>query len=184
MNLKAVAEGLLFVAGDDGISREKLMSILEVGPFELDKILDELSLEYQSSDRGLLLGTFGDRYKLVTKKKHAIYYKKLLEGEINEKLSPSALETLAIIAYNQPITRIMIDEIRGVSSTHIVRKLLFKNLIKEVGRSDIPGRPILYGVTDQFLDHFGLQSLDDLPDVSISSDESEHELYDSKYKEE
>lgn len=184
MNLKAVVEGLLFVAGDEGLTRDRLISLLEIDSSKLDEILDELSLDYSSDDRGLLIGTFGDRYKLFTKKKHAIYYKKLLDGEVNEKLSSSALETLAIIAYNQPITRLAIDEIRGVSSAHIVRKLVVKNLIEEVGRSDLPGRPILYGVTEQFLDHFGLQSLEDLPSISINESDEERELYVSKYSEE
>ena len=184
MNLKAVTEGLLFVSGDDGITRDSLLSLLEIDSTSLDKILDELSLDYSSDDRGLLLGTFGDRYKLFTKKKHAIYYKKLLEGEVNEKLSSSALEILAIIAYNQPITRLDIDEIRGVSSAHLIRKLVFKNLIEEVGRSELPGKPILYGVTEQFLDYFGLQSLEDLPKISVTENDDECELYDSKYREE
>ncbi len=182
--MKAVLEGLLFVSGDDGLSRDKLINILEVSPEELEKLLDELSRDYESDERGLLLGTFGDKYKLVTKKKHAIYYKKLLDDEISENLSPSALETLAIIAYNQPITRGTVDEIRGVSSAHIVRKLVFKNLIKEVGRSDLPGRPILYGVTEQFLDYFGLQSLNDLPKLEVESNESDVSLYESKYSDE
>ena len=110
--------------------------------------------------------------------------KKLFNEETSETLSPSALETLAIIAYNEPITRAMVDEIRGVSSAHIIRKLVFKNLVKDIGRSELPGRPILYGVTEQFLDHFGLTSLADLP--KIKEDEKEEislDLFDSKYKE-
>lgn len=184
MNMKAALEGLLFVSGDDGLSRDKILEILEVTDEELEKLLDELTLDCLKEDRGLLLGTFGDKYKLVTKKEHAIYYKKLLEDEISENLSSSALETLAIIAYNQPITRGTVDEIRGVSSSHIVRKLVFKNLIEEVGRSEQPGRPILYGVTDQFLDYFGLQSLDDLPEIEMTSNDSDVSLYESKYNDE
>ena len=107
----------------------------------------------------------------------------MVDEEASETLSNSALETLAIIAYNEPITRVTIDEIRGVSSAHIVRKLVFKNLIKEVGKSELPGRPILYGVTDQFLDYFGLSSTKELPKIEIEENFEEKELYDSKYNE-
>lgn len=182
MNLKAVLEGLLFVSGEDGLTKEKMISILEVSSDEIDKLLEELIDDYNSDSRGIMINKFGDIYKLVTKKEHASYYKKLVEGEISENLSSSALETLAIIAYNEPITRVMVDEIRGVSSAHIVRKLVFKNLIKEVGRSELPGKPILYGVTDQFLDYFGLNSISDLPKIEIEENDEEMELYDSKYK--
>ena len=181
MNLKAVIEGLLFVSGDDGISYEKMRSILEISSDELDKLLNDLMDDYNNDDRGITIKKFGSEYKLVTKKEHSLYYKKLVDGEASEGLSNSALETLAIIAYNQPITRVMVDEIRGVSSAHIVRKLVFKNLIKEVGRSELPGRPILYGVTEQFLDYFGLNSIEELPKIEIESKNEDVELYDSKY---
>ena len=184
MNLKAVLEGLLFVSGDDGISKDKIMSILEVEEEVADKLIKELTSDYESSDRGFIIQKFGNQYKLVTKKEHSLYYKKLATNEASESLSNSALETLAIIAYNEPITRVTVDEIRGVSSSHIIRKLVFKNLIKEVGRSELPGRPILYGVTEQFLDYFGLNSIDELPKVEFEEEQVEKELYDSKYNEE
>ncbi len=184
MNKKAVLEGLLFVSGDEGLTKEKIESILEVDENEVDELLAGLLTDYSSDDRGITINKFGDIYKLVTKKEHASYYKKIVDGEVNEKLSNSALETLSIIAYNGPITRVMVDEIRGVSSSHIIRKLVFKNLVKDVGRSELPGRPILYGVTDQFLDYFGLKSIDDLPKIELDENNSQVELYDSKYKEE
>ncbi len=183
MNKKAVLEGLLFVSGDEGLTKEKMESIIEIDENEVDELLAELLTDYSSDDRGITINKFGDVYKLVTKKEHADYYKKIVDGEVNEKLSNSALETLSIIAYNGPITRVMIDEIRGVSSAHIVRKLVFKNLIKDVGRSELPGRPILYGVTDQFLDYFGLKSIEDLPKIELEENNIQTELYDSKYKE-
>lgn len=184
MNLKAVLEGLLFVSGEDGLTKDKAISILEIEPDRFDEIIIKLVEDYSCDDRGITIGKFGDKYKLITKKEHSSYYKKLVEDEISENLSGSALETLAIIAYNQPITRVMIDEIRGVSTSHIVRKLVFKNLIEEVGRSELPGRPILYGVTDQFLDYFGLKSIDELPKIEIEHDDEEASLYDSKYVDE
>ncbi len=185
MNLKAVLEGMLFVSGEEGLSVENLINILEVDKETLKKIISLLDEEYNSDDRGLKLEYYGERLKIVTKKEHASYYKKLIGEEAKEPLSPSALETLAIVAYNEPVTRIMVDEIRGVSSAHIIRKLVFKNFIKEVGRSDLPGRPILYGVTPQFLDYFGLKSTKDLPEIEeVPETKEETNLFESKYKEE
>ena len=184
MNLKAVLEGLLFVAGDDGVSASKLAEIMEIDSSEVLKLIDELSEDCKSESRGVQVKQFGDLYKFVTKEEHSKYYKKLVDEDISDSLSNSALEILAIVAYNQPITRVTIDEIRGVSCAHIVRKLVMKNLIKEVGRSELPGRPLLYGVTDQFLDYFGLKSLDDLPEIKVETESGENELFDSKYKEE
>lgn len=184
MKLKAILEGLLFVVGDEGISSEKLLNILDISLEELEELLDNYSKDLSKDDRGLSLEKYNDNYKLVTKKEHADYYKKLVDAEISDTLSPAALETLAIIAYNQPITRLMVDEIRGVSSVYVMRKLILKNLIKEIGRSELPGRPILYGVTDQFLDYFGLKSLDELPVIEEDDSTETKELFSSKYKEE
>ena len=184
MNLKAVLEGLLFVAGDDGVSASKLAEIMEIDSSEVLKLIDELSEDCKNESRGVQIKKFGNLYKFVTKEEHSKYYKKLVDEDISDSLSNSALEILAIVAYNQPITRVTIDEIRGVSCAHIVRKLVMKNLIKEVGRSELPGRPLLYGVTDQFLDYFGLKSLDDLPEIKVETESGEKELFDSKYKEE
>lgn len=184
MNLKAILEGILFVVGDEGISIEKLEKIMGISLDELNKILNEYMVDLENSDRGLQLEKYNDNYKLVTKKEHAEYYKKLVDNEVSDVLSPAALETLAIIAYNGPITRNMIDEVRGVNSIYVIRKLVLKNLVKEVGRSEMAGRPILYGVTDQFLDYFGLKSLDDLPTISEEGDNEEMELFSSKYTEE
>ncbi len=184
MNLKAVLEGLLFVVGDEGISKERLVKIMGISDDELQKILNDYSVDLESSDRGIRLEKYNNNYKLVTKKEHAEFYKSLVDEEVSDTLSPAALETLAIIAYNQPITRLMVDEIRGVGSTYVMRKLVLKNLIKEVGKSDLPGRPILYGVTDQFLDYFGLKSLDDLPKIDEEETVDNQDLFTSKYREE
>lgn len=184
MNLKAVLEGILFVVGDEGISKDKLVKLLDISLDDLEKLIDEYSNDLSSDSRGIMLEKYNDNYKLITKKEHADYYRKLVDEEISDTLSPAALETLAIVAYNQPITRLMVDEIRGVSSIYVMRKLVLKNLMKEVGRSELPGRPILYGVTDQFLDYFGLKSLDDLPKIEKPEEiVSEQELFTSKYKE-
>lgn len=184
MNLKAVLEGILFVVGDEGISDDRLLKILGISEEKLQNIIDEYDEDLQMEDRGLKLERFNNNYKLVTKKEHADFYKSLVDEEVNDTLSPAALETLAIIAYNGPITRVMVDEIRGVGSIYVIRKLVLKNLIKEVGKSELPGRPILYGVTDQFLDYFGLKSLDDLPEIYKDEPILDQDLFTSKYKEE
>ena len=187
MNLKAVLEGLLFLVGDEGISLNKIVDILDVPGEEIKKIILELNNDYKKADRGVMLSVLGNKFKLITKKEHKDYYKKLVDSEKNEVLSQAALETLAIIAYNEPVTRLQIEEIRGVDSSHMVRKLLFRNLIEERGRAETPGRPTLYGVTEQFLDYLGLSSLDELPPMNFDVeeiDDKETNLFESKYKEE
>ena len=110
------------------------------------------------------------------------YYQKMVDIE-SDMLSTSALETLAIIAYNQPIVRNQVDEIRGVDSSYNIRKLVLKGLIEEKGKSELPGRPILYGTTNKFLDHFGLESINDLPKIEEVEEKDEVDLFESKYQE-
>lgn len=136
MNLKSVTEGILFVVGDDGISINELSEILEVKDTEIKEILSELRKDYESDERGLRISFLGNTFKLTTKSEHKEYYEKLVTDSRTFSLSDASLETLAIIAYNEPITRIKIDEIRGVSSSQIVRKLLARGFIKECGKED------------------------------------------------
>ena len=181
----SVLESILFIAGEDGITLKDIMDVLEVDKDNALVLLNELANEFKKEEHGISLECFGDKYKFVTKKANKEYIEKLVEIEENDYLSQSALETLAIIAYNEPITRISIDAIRGVNSSYVVRKLVLKDLIKEVGKSDLPGRPILYGTTSRFLDYFGLTSKEDLPKLSLvdESEVTETNLFDSKYKE-
>ncbi len=180
----AVLEGLLFIVGDEGLDINKIEEILEVSYDELKVLIKELCETYSNSNRGLQLLVLGNKLKLATKKEHKEYYEKLIM-EDDSILSQAALETLAIIAYNEPITRVKVDEIRGIASSHMVRKLLSRNLIKEVGRSDLPGRPILYGVTDEFLDYFGLSSTEELPKLEeVQITEEEQDLYTTRYNDE
>ena len=182
--MKAVLEGLLFVVGDDGITISSICDILNIEEEEAKKIVLDLKKDYMSDERGLRIDYLGNSLKLTTKEEHKEYYRKLVEDS-NNTLSQSALETLVIIAYNEPITRIKVDEIRGISSSQMIRKLVAKGFLKEVGREDIPGRPILYKTTDEFLDYFGLSSKDDLPVLKNEESENEEEkdLFLSKYKE-
>lgn len=185
MNLKGVLEGILYVVGDDGITFHELETILEVSKEELQTLILDLKSDYEKNDRGIRLSILGDAFKLTTKKEHKNYYQKLLVNEDSNILSNQALETLAIIAYNEPITRIEIEEIRGVATAPMIRKLIAKGLIKECGKSNLPGRPILYKTTNEFLDYFNMEKLSDLPNIdTIVAKEDEIDLYDSKYKEE
>ena len=181
--MKGIIEGLLYVQGDLGLTIEQVSDILEIDNEEAKKLILELKQDYIDNDRGLRINYLGNSFKLTTKEEHKEYFKKLLENPRNNVLSNSALETLAIIAYNEPITRIEIDEIRGVDSVYVVRRLLAKGLIKECGRKDVPGHPILYKTTDEFLDYFGLASKEDLPKIETLEDNNEDkDLFTSTYK--
>ena len=183
--MKAVLEGLLFLVGEDGIDLETICNVLEIDKEQGNKLIEELSNDYQSTERGIIIKKFGHLFKLTTKKEHKEYYNKLADLPNIKNLSQSALETLAIIAYNEPITRAEVDELRGVNSSQMIRNLVAKDFIKEVGKSDKVGRPNLYGITDEFLDYFGLESKEDLPSIDeIKFDRDDVDLYDSKYKEE
>ena len=182
--MKAVIEGLLFVSGEDGLTLKQIINITGEEENKIKDCLKELYEDYNSENRGIKLEYLGNSFKLTTKEEHKEYYKNLVNQDSNI-LSPAALETLAIIAYNSPITRIDIDNIRGVNSSYHIRKLLLKGLIEEVGRSDSAGRPRLYNVTPKFLDYFGLGSINDLPKIEISEEieDSNKSLYESKYQE-
>ena len=187
---KAVLEGLLFVVGEDGLTLNQIEEVLEVDEETSKSLIMELKKDYEDDSRGLRIDFLGNRFKITTKFEHKEYYQKLIENPETNFLSQAALETLAIIAYNEPVTRIQVDNIRGVGTTSIMRKLVAKGFIKEAGRSDIPGRPILYETTHEFLDYFGLSSIDDLPSIedimkNVSEEEIDEnkDLYTSKYTE-
>lgn len=184
---KAVLEGLLFVVGEDGLSLKQIEDVLEISEEEAKDLTMELKKDYEDSSRGLRIDFLGNKFKITTKFEHKEYYQKLLENPETNTLSQAALETLAIIAYNEPITRMKVDDLRGVSSVSIIRKLVAKGFVKEGGRSNLPGRPILYETTNEFLDYFGLSSTEDLPDIEeFATEEKESDetnLYNSRYTE-
>lgn len=188
MNKLAVLEGLLFVVGEDGLTTSQIMDILELTNEEAKELISTLRERYENDSYGIRINFLGNTFKLTTKKEHRDYYQRLIESPESNALSQAALETLAIVAYNQPITRVDVDEIRGVSSSQMIRKLVAKGLLKESGRSDAIGRPILYQTTSEFLDYFGLATIEDLPKVEDFVSEvpevSDTDLYHSKYKEE
>lgn len=182
--MEGIIEGLLYVQGDLGLTIKQIEDILEISEEEAKKLVLNLKNYYEENNRGLRINYLGNTIKLTTKEEHQEYYQKLLEDEKNHNLSQSALEVLAIIAYNEPITRGDLENMRGVDSTYVLRRLLAKGLIKECGKSDLPGRPILYKTTDDFLDYFGLASINDLPSIELKeNDSSPKDLYTSIYKE-
>lgn len=184
MKLEAVVEGLLFVVGEDGLTLNQLVDILDVDMDMVKQILSNLKDKYESDNSGIRINFLGNTFKLTTKKEHKEYFQKLIENPESNVLTQAALETLAIVAYNEPITRIEVDEIRGVSSSQMIRKLVAKGFLKEVGRSDAVGRPILYKTTSEFLDYFGLSTIDDLPKFEeLVENQESTDLYHSKYSE-
>ncbi len=183
--MEGILEGLLYVQGDTGLTLKEVMSVLNISEEEAKNLVYKLKVSYEEENRGLRLNYLGNTFKLTTKQEHKEYYEKLLESPSSHVLSQAALEVLAIVAYNEPITRASVDEMRGVESTYILRKLLAKGLIKEAGRSEMPGHPILYKTTDDFLDYFGLSTKEDLPDIEsiIVEDDKEKDLFHSNYRE-
>ena len=180
-----ILEGILFVVGDEGINLDTLCEIMNIEESVAKDLLLQLKKSYENKSRGLRISYLGDAFKLTTKVEHKEYYEKMVLNPETNTLSQAALEVLAIVAYNQPITRIEIEELRGVSCTHIIRKLLAKGLLKEAGKSDMPGRPNLYKTTSEFLDYFGLATINDLPEIKIeTNEEDDTELFTSIYKEE
>ena len=165
-NYISVLEGLLFVAGDDGISLEEASYILELERSAVRQLLDELKKRLEDENSGLELLLTASHYKLVTKASLKSYIEKYAVSPYSSQLSQPSLETLAIIAYKQPVTRVDIESIRGVQSSGSIQKLLLRDLIEEAGRLETPGRPKLYKTTAYFMDYFGLESLDALPDAS------------------
>jgi segregation and condensation protein B len=165
--IKSVIEGLLFVAGDEGLDAKQLAEVLEQDTdFIRDLVLD-LQADFQRGGRGLQIVELAGAYQLTTLPSHAPFFERLAYSPSRSSLSQAALETLAIVAYKQPITRVEIEEIRGVKADRALHTLVGKDLIEEVARADAPGRPILYGTTKSFLDYFALGSIAELPESTL-----------------
>lgn len=173
--LISAIEALLFVAGDPLAIRD-IARILECDVDYLSEIMKELVEKYdRDQERGIKLITLNGLYQFVTKTSNSEYIQKLLKKNVRQSLSQASLESLSIIAYKQPITRVEIDEIRGVKSESAIQKLIEKGLIEEMGRLEVPGRPILYGTTDEFLRHFALGDLKELPSIELFNTDDENE---------
>lgn len=163
MNIKSVLESLMFAWGEP-LNINEISKILNMPISGVTSVLNEMISEFNDNEsRGLIIQKFGNSYQLTTKKENYEYIQSLLQSTVNKSLSTAAMETLSIIAYKQPVTKVEIELIRGVKCSQVVKGLMDKGLIKEMGRLDKPGRPTIYATTDEFLRHFGLSSIDELP---------------------
>ena len=161
--MKAVIEGLLLAAGEEGLSEKEIAKVLSITPKEAVDKLEALMEEYEAQGRGFQIIKVAQAYQLTTKPEHHPYLERLATTPRHARLSRAALETLAIVAYQQPITRLEIDEIRGVKSDRLLQSLQRKGLLRVVGRAEGVGRPLLYGTTTAFLEYFGFNHLEELP---------------------
>ena len=179
MSRLAEIETLLFVAGEEGLTLANMATILEIQPTALLQQLEKLAEKYQKdSDSGLYLIESSKHYRLVTKKDYAPLLRIYSKTPMNQSMSRAMLESLSIIAYKQPITRAEVDDIRGVNSSGTIAKLQAFDLIREDGKKEVLGRPNLYVTTDYFLDYMGINSLDQLPDISnLELAEEENDLF-------
>lgn len=166
MNKQSEIEAILFVVGDEGISLEELSYLLELEPSQVYPLIQELGQAYLADERrSLQLLEVGNQFILTTKKAFAPLLKRYAQSPLSNRLSQAAIETLAIIAYKQPLTRMEVEGIRGVKSSGSIQRLTGLQLIEEQGRVEGPGRAILYGTTAYFMDYFGLKTMSELPDI-------------------
>ncbi|WHH59442.1 SMC-Scp complex subunit ScpB [Petroclostridium sp. X23] len=167
MNIKeveSIIEGVLFAWGD-AIHIDRLSDILEIDKNTIRSIVHRMMDYYTYERRGIQIIEIDNCFQLCTRPEYYEYIRKLIEPKNNQSLSNAALETLAIIAYNQPVTKSNIEQIRGVNSDSVLNKLLERGVVEERGRMDAPGKPILYGTTQEFLRCFGLRTLEELPEI-------------------
>ena len=173
----AVIEAVLFACGEP-IELEKLAAAAEIEKETAERIVERLNDRYKEQNSAFTIGKLGDSYQMMTRPEFARYIKSAMETRRQAPLTQAALEVLAIVAYNQPITRAFVDQVRGVDSSGVVRSLVERNLLEEHGRlNDVPGRPIAYRTTENFLRCFGLSSLEDLPPIPGSTDQLNIEDY-------
>lgn len=162
---KAVLEAILFTMGE-AVETERLASVLEINKKDAHELLMEMKNEYDGTDRGVTLMELEDSFQMCTKQQMYDYLIKIAKTPRKYVLTDTLLETLSIVAYKQPITRAEIERVRGVSCDHAVNRLVEFGLITEVGRMDAPGRPLLFGTTEEFLRSFGVKSLEELPELT------------------
>ena len=175
---RSIMEGLLFITGDDGLTASKAAEAMQISIEQAETVLNDLMEQYYTADHGFEIEHYGDTYRFHTRACVHESARRLFQIDKEARLSNAAMETLAIIAYRQPITRVEIEEIRGVGADVMLRKLEARGLIQESGRSDAPGRPFLYTVTDEFMNAFGLTSLSELPDLpQFAQEENSEDLF-------
>ncbi|WP_081637822.1 SMC-Scp complex subunit ScpB [Paenisporosarcina sp. FSL H8-0542] len=180
-------ESLLFVTGDEGLSSKQIENLTGATSIEVKEALEKLQDDYtKSKNRGIELKELAGTYQLISKKQNAETIQRLVENPTNQPLSQASLEVLAIVAYKQPITRIEIEDLRGVKSERPLHTLSLKGLIQEVGRAEGTGRAILYGTTKEFLNVFGLNDMNELPplpETQGTEDDDQTDLFMTKFQE-
>lgn len=178
MNEFATYEALLFVAGEEGLRLNDLAQLTKATTDHVKMCLEELAENYLNNETsGLKLIETAETYRLVTKKQYSGVIEQYARSPLSKKLSKASVETLAVIAYKQPITRMEIEDIRGVQLSSSLQKLKLRNLIQEIGRIEAPGRPVLYGTTEYFLDYFGLNDLTELPELEVEEEIENQSLF-------
>lgn len=176
--IKSAIESLLFVSGEP-LSLKDLHNNLEIPVKTIESVINEMVKDYEEENRGIKLISINEGYQLVSKPQNSDSVQKLLKKNKRQSLSQASLESLAIVAYKQPITRVDIDEIRGVKSESALQRLIERDLIREIGRLEVPGRPILFGTTEEFLRQFELKGLDELPSLDLYSEKEDNEIDES-----
>ena len=162
--IESVIEAILFTMGES-VEASRIAKVIEQDTATTKKIIRNMMLRYEEEDRGIRIIELGDSFQMCTKKEMYEYLILIAKQPTRYHLTDVVLETLSIIAYKQPVTRLEIEKIRGVKSDHAVNKLIEYDLVTEIGRMDAPGRPILFGTTEEFLRRFGVQSVDELPGI-------------------
>ena len=162
MEIPQILEAILFVAGEP-VAIHDLVEALEVSELEIVRGIEEMERAFEAQNRGIAVKRYGNHLRLETRPEYAPYVERMLQPVQRQSLSQTAMETLAVIAYRQPTTKGDVEQVRGVKCDYSIQSLVNKELIMEVGRKDTLGRPILYGTTENFLSHFGLTTLEDLP---------------------
>ncbi len=173
-NFKCAVEAILFASGDS-VDVDRIAAALELTKKEAERIADELMAEYMGADRGITIIKLDKAYQMVSVKEYAKEIRTVMDLRRNTPLSQAALEVLAVIAYNQPVTKAFVEQVRGVDCSGVIGSLTTKDLIEEKGRLELPGRPLIYGTTENFLRCFSLSSLDDLPEPPEKAGASESE---------
>ncbi len=162
LNIKAAVEAILFASGAS-VERERIARSLEITPEKVDEAVLALLDEYSSAERGITIIRLDDSYQMTSRKEYAEQIRTVMDSRRNTPLSQAALEVLAVVAYNQPVTKAFVEQVRGVDCSGVIGSLTTKGLIEEKGRLELPGRPLLYGTTENFLRCFNVSSLDELP---------------------
>ena len=162
--LKCAVQAILFASGAP-VPLETISRALEQKPKQTQLILDELIREYSSEEYGIKIVRLEDSYQMCSKREYGEYIRRVMDIKRNAPLSQAAMEVLAVIAYNQPVTKAFIEQVRGVDCSGVVANLIARGLVEEKGRLELPGRPLTYGTTDHFLLCFGISSLDELPPI-------------------